>query len=92
MVDFDFQPGTDFAEKDREEEHGTTFHTEQPVSSEETCSPRPLASFRGEGKDPGHSHPFQLPLPKVSTSLPQPPLAWPRHVLVVPLVEGSESG
>ena len=52
MVDFDFQPGTDFAEKEREEEHGTTFHTEQPVSSEETCSSRPLASFPWGGQGP----------------------------------------
>lgn len=59
MVHFDFQPGTDFAERERE--HITMFHTEQPV--------RKLRDLQGPSL---HS---TFPLEVAPMSLPSPPLS-----------------
>lgn len=70
MVDTDFQPGTDFAERqrEREREHGATFHTEQPVRKlgRDLRVPASSPPFH-QGPQMPLSHHF--PLPQVSMSL-----------------------
>ena len=94
VVDFDFQPGTDLAERDRERERTRAHvsHTEQPVRQlgGDLQSQPPLPPLQ-QGP---HRPPPPLPSPSAqgervapaAISLLQPPLVWPRHGLASPLV------